>query len=94
MDVKPFPSRALMNSICGFLAAAGLFALVSSLWQHTAAVAFTTAAQNMAYGSVKSEVGAVAIGLGWASFVFYIVAFLAVLVEILSIQLLDQLTDE
>ena len=93
-EVKPFPSRALTRSTCAFLAAAILFALLSSLWQHTAAVAFATAVQNMAYGSVKSEVGAMAIGLGWASFGLYVVAFCVVLVEILSIQILDDLIDE
>lgn len=92
--MKRFPSRALTHSICAFLAAAILFALLSALWQHTAAVAFATAVQNMAYGSVKSEVGAMAIGLGWASLALYIVAFCVVLVQILSIKFLDTLTDD
>lgn len=93
-DVKPFPSRALTHSICAFLAVAILLALLSSLWQHTAAVAFATAVQNMTYGSVKSEVGAMAIGLGWASLALYIVAFCVVLVESLSIHILDTLIDD
>lgn len=92
--MKPFPSRALGKTLCAILAAAFLFALLSSLWQHTAAVAFTTTVQNMAYGTVKSEVGAAAIGLGWASLALYIAAFCAMVVMIVSIQLLDRLTDD
>ena len=48
----------------------------------------------MAYGSVKSEVGPRAIGFGWVSLALYIVAFIAILVMILSIRILDRLTDE
>lgn len=92
--MKPFPSRALSRTLCAILAAAFLFALLSSLWQHTAAVAFTTTVRNMAYGTVKSEVGAAAIGLGWASLALYIAAFCAMVVMIVSIQLLDRLTDD
>ena len=92
--MKPFPSRALSKTLCAILAAAFLFALLSSLWQHTAAVAFTTTVRNMANGTVKSEVGAAAIGLGWASLALYIAAFCALVVMIVSIQLLDSLIDE
>lgn len=48
----------------------------------------------MAYGTVKSEVGAAAIGFGWASLALYIAAFCAMVVMIASIQLLDRLTDD
>lgn len=93
-EIKDFPSRNLTRSICAISAATILFALLSSLWQHVAAVAFTTTVQNMAYGSVKSQVGAAAIALGWGSLALYIAAFCAILVLILSLQILDQLTDD
>lgn len=93
-ELKPFPSRKVFSTIYAILAATILFALLSSLWQHVAAVAFTTTVQNMAYGSVKSEVGAAAIGLGWASLALYVVALCAMLVLTLSIRILDRLTDE
>ncbi len=93
-QVKPFPSRPITLSVCGVLLTASLLAMISSLWQHIAAIAFATTAQNMGYGSIKSEVGAVAMGLGWASLALYIVAFSCMLVTILSISILDQLTDE
>ena len=91
--MKPFPGKVLTYSICGLLAAAAFLSLISSLWQHVAAVAFTTTIEKMAYGSVKSEVGAGAIGFGWVSLALYIVAFCAVLTMILAIRVYDRLTD-
>ena len=88
------PVQKLTGSICGFLAAAVLFALISSIWQHVAAVAFTTIAGNMAYGMVRSEVGKAAMGLGWSSLALYVVAFCGVLVLILSVRFLNRLTDD
>ena len=86
MEVKPWPSRALTKTVCGILAAAVLLALVSSLWQHIAAVAFTTTVRNMAYGSVKSEVGTAAIVLAWASLALYVFALCAMLVMTVSLR--------
>ena len=86
MAVKPFPSRTLVKTLCGILAAIVLLALLSSLWQQIAAVAFTTTVRNMAYCSVKSEVGAAAIGLGWASLALYVVALCAMLVMFFSLR--------
>jgi len=64
-DVKPFPSRtAVIISFTASLLAA-IFALVATIWQYTASVAGATTAQDMAYGTVNSEVGAAATGLGW-----------------------------
>ena len=93
-EVKPFPSRPIRLSVCGMLLTASLLAMISSLWQHIAAIAFATTAQNMGYGSIKSEVGAVAMGLGWASLALYIVAFSFIWVMIRNMSILDELTDE
>lgn len=76
------------------LLAASLLALISSLWQHIAAIAFATTAQNMAYGSIKSEVGPAAMGLGWASVALYVVASCFILVLVLSLMFLDTLTED
>ena len=92
--MNPFLNHTLSELLCAILAAAFLFALLSSFWQHIAAVAFTTTVQNMAYGTVKSEVGAAAIGLGWASLALYTAAFFAMVPVVLSYQILDRLTDE
>ena len=93
-EVKPFTSQLLTGSLCGLLAAAILLALISSLWQHVAAVAFQTIVQDMAYGSVRGEVGAAAIVLGWGSLVLYIVAFIVMLLYVLSVRILDALADD
>lgn len=92
--VKPFPSRSVSQIGCGMLAMAVLCIMISSLWQHTASVASATTAQNFAYGFVKSEVGAAAMGIGWALLGAYFVVLLYLCIMILSIQLLDRLTDE
>ena len=92
--MKPFPSEPISRLICGILFVASFLALLSALWQHTAAVAFATTVQNMAYGSVKSKVGAAAIGLGWAALALHILAFLPILIMIEYIRKLDLLTDD
>lgn len=73
---------------------AAVFVLVSVLWQHTASVAASTIAQDMGNGSVKSGVGTSAMILGWFGFGLLVVVTIGLLVMILSISLLNQLTDE
>lgn len=73
---------------------ASVFVLVSVLWQHTASVAASTIAQDMGNGSVKSGVGTSAMILGWFGFGLLVVVTIGLLVMILSISLLNQLTDE
>jgi hypothetical protein len=93
-EVKPFPSRAVSQVALATVFIAAVFTLVSVLWQHTAAVAAATIAQDLGNGSVKSGVGTTAMILGWMSFGLLVVVTLGLLVMILSIQLLDRLTDE
>ena len=93
-DVKPFPSRAASQTACGLSAIATFLALISSLWQHTAAVAAATTAENMGYGYVKSDVGAAAVGLGWAAFGTLVLPFVGLVVMILSMRLLEGLADD
>ena len=92
-DVKPFPSRPVSKIACGLSAVTAFLALISSLWQHTAAVAAATTAENMGYGFVKSNVGGAAMGLGWAAFTTLILPFMGLMFLVLSLQLLDQLAD-
>lgn len=93
-DVRTFPSTASSNIGCGMLAMAVLCIMISSLWQHTASVASSTTAQNFAYGVVKSEVGAAAMGIGWALLGAYLVVLLLLGTMTLSTRLLGPLTDE
>lgn len=73
---------------------ASIFVLVSVLWQHTASVAASQIAQDFGNGSVLSGVGTAAMVLGWFGFALLIVVTIGLLVMILSIHLLDKLTDD
>lgn len=67
--------------------------LVSVLWQHTASVAAATVSQDLGNGSIKSGVGTASMVLGWFGFVLLIIVTIGLLVMILSIIVLDKLTD-
>lgn len=92
-EVKPFPSRPVSQVALATIFIASVFVLVSVMWQHTAAVAASTIAQDLGNGSVKSGVGTTAMVFGWLGFGLLVVVTLGLLVMILSIQLLDRLTD-
>lgn len=92
-EVKPFPSRAVSQVALATIFIASVFVLVSVMWQHTAAVAASAVAQDLGNGSVKSGVGTSAMVLGWFGFALLVIVTLGLLVLILSIQLLDELTD-
>lgn len=93
-DVKPFPSRPVSQIALALIFVASVFVLVSVLWQHTASVAASTIAQDLGNGSVKSGVGTTAMILGWFGFALFIIVTIGLLVMILSISLLDRLTDD
>ncbi|KAI9735983.1 MAG: hypothetical protein M1834_001449 [Cirrosporium novae-zelandiae] len=92
-EVKPFPSRPVSQIALALIFVASIFVLVSVLWQHTASVAASTVAQDLGDGSVKSGVGTAAMCLGWFSFALLIIVTIGLLIMILSISLLDKLTD-
>lgn len=94
IDIKPFPSRAVSQTALALIFISSIFLLVSVLWQHTASVAAAQVASDFGNGSVKSGVGAAAMVLGWFSFTLLIIVTIALLVMIMSIQLLDKLTDD
>lgn len=93
VDVKPFPSRPVSQIALALIFISSIFVLVSVLWQHTASVAAATVAQDLGNGSVKSGVGTSAMVLGWFGFVLLIIVTIGLLVMILSIIVLDRLTD-
>lgn len=93
VDVKPFPSRPVSQVALALIFIASIFVLVSVLWQHTASVAASTIAQDLGNGSIKSGVGTAAMVLGWFGFVLLIIVTIGLLVMILSIIVLDKLTD-
>ncbi|KAI9800233.1 MAG: hypothetical protein M1825_004217 [Sarcosagium campestre] len=91
---KPFPSRAVSQIALAIIFVASIFILVSVLWQHTASVAAATIAQDLGNGSVKSGVGTTAMILGWFSFALLIIVTIGLLVMILSMHLMERLTDD
>ena len=93
-EVKPFPSRAVSLIALTASTLGAMLALVSMIWQHTASVAAATTAQDLGYGTVKSEVGATALALGWVGFALLALAAIGLLVMILSIRILDELTSD
>ncbi|KAK2759832.1 hypothetical protein FQN54_002566 [Arachnomyces sp. PD_36] len=93
-EVKPFPSRPVSQAALALIFIASVFILVSVLWQHTASVAASTIAQDLGNGSVRSGVGASSMILGWFGFGLLVVVTILLLVMILSIRLLNELTDE
>lgn len=84
-----------MMKLC--IAAAGLssmFALTAALWQHVASAATTSLVGALSHGEVVGHVGPAATALAWLGFGLTAIVTIAVTVLLLSIQLLDRLTDE
>ena len=94
IDIKPFPSRPVSQVALAMIFISSVFVLVSVLWQHTASVAAAQIAQDFGNGSVKSGVGTSAMVLGWFGFALLIIVTVGLLIMILSIRLLDKLTDD
>lgn len=94
IDIKPFPSRSVSYAVAFALLMASLLLLVSSLWQHVAAATLVTTVSSMSQGKLVGHVGAAAAALIWLSVGVIVTTFIGLLVMILSIHLLDALTDE
>ena len=92
-EVKPFPSRPVTLIALTASTLGAMLALVSMIWQHTASVAAATTAQDLGYGTVKSEVGATALALGWVGFALLALAAIGILVMVLSIRILAEVVD-
>lgn len=93
-DVKPFPSRPVSQIALAIIFIASIFVLVSVLWQHTASVAASIIAQDLANGSVSSGVGTAAIVLGWFGFSLLIIVTIGLLVMILSMRVMQELAED
>lgn len=94
VDVKPFPSRPVSQVAltCSFVAAVLL--LVSGLWQHVGSVGAAAMADIVYKGNVDTHIGALAVSMAWISFTVTAIVGIGLLVMILSIIVLDRLTDE
>lgn len=94
IDIKPFPSRRVSQAVLFALWIASLLVLVSCLWQHVAAASVVSTVSSMSQRKLVGHVGAAAVALAWISLAVIAVAFLGTLFMILSIYMLDRLTDE
>ncbi|CAG8118477.1 unnamed protein product [Penicillium salamii] len=94
-EVRPFPSRPLMqlslvSSILGFA-----FGFISLLWQHINSSSTATMAEILTYGAVEGHIGTAAMALGWVSVFAVSMTSMGILVEILSMSLIiRKLTDD
>ena len=93
-DVKPFPSRWRFNTNFYIALAAALLALVSVLWQQSAAVAYSLALQAFGKGAVECGIGVSAMVLGWAGVSVLMVTGLMHLTALLVSIVLDKMTLE
>lgn len=94
IEVKPFPSRDLSQLATALSILASAIALLSMLWQHVASISWVTAVDNSTYGVVEGHVGVVGLVLGWIAVAAMMLGSTGILVMILSIRLLDKLTDD
>jgi len=94
VDVKPFPSRPVSQMALSCAGVSVMLSLIASLWQHVGAVGAAAMAEATNYGNVKSSIGTTAISFGWVGFSFAAIVAFGLLIMILSIIILDRLTDD
>lgn len=94
VDIKPFPSRPVSQVALSNAFVAAILLLTASLWQHVAAVGAAAMAEAANYGNIKATIGTGAMAMGWIGFTFEMIATIGLLVMILSIIVLDRLTDD
>jgi hypothetical protein len=92
--IKQFPSRPMSEAITFLLALASLLLLVSALWQHVATASVVSTVSSMSQRELVGHVGATAAVLIWLPLTFVIVTFIATVIMIISVRLLDRLTEE
>lgn len=93
VDVKPFPSRPVSQVALAAAAIAAMQLVIASLWQHVGAVGTAAMAESANYGNVVTDIGAAAMSMAWVGTVVETTIAIGLLVMILSIIVLDRLTD-
>jgi len=94
VDVKPFPSRAVVKFLLFSTMIASIFSLVSVLWQHTSAVTAVVMLEGSNSGFIRGSTGPAGIALAWLTFFFLVVVFLGTVVMKSSMLGLDMLTGD
>lgn len=93
-DVKPFPSRPVSHAAAAAALVSAILLLISSIWQHVAAVAYTSGVAGLSSAIIGTGVGTAAVALLWIAFVSIILVMVGLVVMIISINLLEALIDD
>ncbi|KAJ4301000.1 hypothetical protein N0V90_003089 [Kalmusia sp. IMI 367209] len=94
VDVKPFPSRPVSQVALSCAAVAAILSLIAGLWQHVGSVGAAAMAEMANYGNVKADIGTGAVAMGWAGVFITTMPAIGLFVMIMSIIVLDRLTDD
>lgn len=92
--MKPFPSRRITFILVVLTGFASGLAFAASLWQHTTASAIASLTETVSHGTVGASVGGAAVALVWFPFALSFTVFLGIFVMVISIAMLDRMTDE
>ncbi|EGE77141.2 hypothetical protein, variant [Blastomyces dermatitidis ER-3] len=94
VEIKPFPSRVVSRVATGFVALASLLTFVSVFWQHISSSASVTMHEELYYGVVNSSTGVVAMVFGWGGVLTSFLVVIGLILMILSISILQKLSDD
>lgn len=94
VDVKPFPSRPVSQAALTASFVAAVLLLTASLWQHVGAVGAAAMAEIANVGNVGTSIGTNAMAMAWVAVTLQIIVVVGLFNMILSIILLDRLTDD
>jgi hypothetical protein len=94
VDVKPFPSRPVSQVALAASFVATMELLIGGLWQHVGSVGSAAMADSANYGNVRTDIGVGAMTMAWTGFTVEAIAMIGLLVMVLSIIVLDRLTDD
>ncbi|KEZ40374.1 Uncharacterized protein SAPIO_CDS8228 [Scedosporium apiospermum] len=93
IEVKPFPSRQIVQASLGIVSIAALLGLISALWQHLSTAATTVMVKTLTYNSVVGHVGTAAMVLGWVGAAIFVVVALGIVLIMMSLKVLAELAD-
>lgn len=94
VEVKPFPSRPVSQVALTQAFVSAVLLTMASLWQHVGSVGAAAMSESANYGNVKSSIGSAAMALAWTGASIELLITIGLLTMILSIIVLDRLTDD
>ena len=94
VDIKPFPNRSVCQASIALLGVASFFLLASAVWQHVASATVATIVTPATNGNLTASIGTPATVLAWLSLALSTVGFMGMVTMLLSISILDRLTED